>query len=399
MTEFKRVEPGDLITADLMNIVLGELTALGGRVTKLEDIIPGSTPQGGQPVLTRREPTGDVPVLLLLTLIGRNFSPISGTKVHLGSATITQFSEASDTRLSFQVPNVFVGLPRTVNVTVETLNGTSSPLSVRLQPPEDLQDGEVVVEDKTGDLAEIEEGKTYTLAWRVSSDTLQPATYDLSLVITSVEPAELADAWAENATLSTVQEKIAAGDPLDVTADVTVPTGAETATFALRAASVGGQFVRTSSVTTLTVGEMVEGSDERLVLTVPDQPPGNDAGTGFNSVQLVDGTIEVDYGATGSILVKIKPTISEAGRYQFSRTIENAGSPARWTSPNVAPTELVIEAGQEGDVKYGVRNLGTEADPPPDAVFVARAAKRNAANTADEYVSFIRIPIRGANVI
>src|SRR4051794_21944893 len=114
----KEVHPGDLIEADFMNLILEELIRLDEELAKLK----GTTtpPPAGAPILDDRNPRGDVRVGESLTLIGKNFAPIAQTRVNLGGQEITTFAPgATATDLSFQVPDLFSGLPKTMRVAVE----------------------------------------------------------------------------------------------------------------------------------------------------------------------------------------------------------------------------------------------------------------------------------------
>jgi hypothetical protein len=399
MTQLESVQPGDLITADFMNGLIDELTKLKGRVAILEGQTGPEPPTDG-PVLTRREPVGDVRVGRLLALIGNNFAPVEKASVHLGNVTIESNAftpDSNNTRLAFQVPAQFPTLPLSTKVDVETPQGRSGSLAVKVLEAEVTQGGKVFIDDQNTGLPKIEAGKTYTLTWKVRSETLQPATYDFELVFTGVDPASLLPEW-EKAALSTTQEKISAGSPVIVTAEVAVPTGAKAASIGLRATSTSGQITNTSSAVTLTVGTKPDESDIRMQLFVEAQPPLDEAGTAPNPVQKVDGTIEVDFGATGLINIKVQPT--QAGRYRFTSAIESLGQPARWATDKIKPVSAQVAAGAtQLTVAYGVKNLGSATSPPPETFFIARAAKRNADDTADEYVSFIKFPIRGADVV
>ena len=71
-----------------------------------------------------------------------------------------------------------------------------------------------------------------------------------------------------------------------------------------------------------------------------------------------------------------------------------------WATDTIDPGSLEISiGGPPVSVMYGIKNLGSDTAPPPDTFFVARVAKRNATDTSDEYVSFIRFPIHGAEVL
>lgn len=394
--DLQRVNPGDLITASFVNGLVDALAALEVRVEELENAPAAPpAPAPGAPVLERRQPTGEVTVGTLLTLIGQNFSPLSQARVRFGGEEITSFAlGSSSTRLAFQVPQL-TGLPRTVSVTASTPQGTSNALSVPVAERPPVQGGEVFVDDLTGELGTIEAGQTYTLRWRVRSETLLPVTYDFSIALSAVDPPESLPGWQGAITLNSEQEQIGAASPFEVVATVTVPAGAGTATIALRAESTDGQFGQTSAPVTLTVGEETELSDPRVQL-VPIEPTPLDPETGDpNPVRRVAGVYEVAFGATGIVQVEIQlqPEEEQGGRYEFRSSLEDDGG-GRWVAAAIAPAEILLDPGEETTVNFGLQNAGSPSSPPPATFFVVRAAKRNTADTADEYVSFTRIPIR-----
>jgi hypothetical protein len=216
--------------------------------------------------------------------------------------------------------------------------------------------------------------------------------------VTGVDPVGTLDDWEAAIELSDEQEEISAGSPFELTATVTVPAGADTATIALHAESTDDQFARTSAPITFTVGETPPVSDSRVQL-VSLAPQPFDPETGDpNPVHLVGGVYEIEFGESGFIGVEIQlqPEETEGGRYRFSAELEDDGG-GEWVLGAINPTTNLIDPGEEPTVNYGIENAGTAGDPPPETFLVAKAAKRNAADNADVYVSFTRIPIRGGD--
>jgi hypothetical protein len=127
----EHVQPGDLIKSEFINALISALETLETRVRSLE----GRT-VGGLPRLLSRTPAGDVEVDSPLTLVGQNFSmPASLNEVTLAGFPINQFTASDDTHLTFTVPDVFGGLPRTVPINVRSQVGLSlDQLEVRLLP-------------------------------------------------------------------------------------------------------------------------------------------------------------------------------------------------------------------------------------------------------------------------
>jgi hypothetical protein len=393
------VQPGALIRAEFFTQLIDELLALEARVEVLENQ-EQPTPGPGAPELDRREPTGDVKVGGQLTLFGRNFSPLAFTRVRMGGAPpITVFGPGStDTRLSFQVPDAFEDLPRLVSLTVSNPQGTSNPLTrirvVESRPP---QGGEVFADDRTQALGTIAVDTAYALKWLVRSETLLPATYDFTPLVFDVDPVSTVDAWNDAISLNSSHETISAEEPFEVELRVTVPHDAVSAKIALHVESTDRQFERTSNPVTLTVDEEPVLSDPKVgVVTV--KPPKFDEDGNLNRVHLVGDAIEVEFGAIGAIPVEIqlRPEETKGGRYQFRSDLADAGG-GRWQLRAIDPDEIILDPDEETTIQVGIRNNGTASAPPPPTVITVRAAKRNDANTADEYVSFREIPLRAGD--
>lgn len=389
------VRPGDLITALSFNELLEVIRDLQNRVTILETREATENP----PVLSDRVPSGDIEVNSLLTLRGYNFvQPSNKNTVYLGNVPIKQFATSSDERnLIFTVPDVFDALPRSVVVYVETDFGKSPSLEVRLLPRVQPQGGDVVVFDQTLPLGDIVAGGTYPLSWLVDSQTIRPAVYTFSLVFTNTVGAT-ADAWRAAATLTpNGAREIRPGNPLAVTASVQLPTGGKSANVALRVESSDGGFTNTSAALKLEVGTVAEVSDPRTLVTLLEPPPQNAAGTGDNPVRaaVINGTsgIEVVFATSGDVPVKVFPTAgSSAGTHTFTATIEDAGG--RWVVEGVTPPQAASISGGTREIAVTLTNTDTQRSSMP-TFLVVKAAHRPTGATADDYVSFVRVPIKG----
>jgi hypothetical protein len=132
---FTPVQPGDLITADLFNSLRAELNNLALRLAIVEQ---GTSTTG--PVISRADPTREIEVGSVLTLVGSGFdlatalSPLANTRVVLGGIVITQFQPGSDSnRLILRVPESFTLLPLDVEAIVRVgATSSSNPWPIRL---------------------------------------------------------------------------------------------------------------------------------------------------------------------------------------------------------------------------------------------------------------------------
>jgi len=391
------VRPGDLITADLINQILAELADLQTRVSVLE----GST---GGPLLTSRSPIGDLRVGELLTLFGSGFDPTPGNNtVFLDSVAVNAFLGGSDpTRLLLQVPDLFVGLPRLVEAAVKVGTRVSNTLQLRVLPRQDPQGGQIVILPQTAALGEIVVGQTYTLRWLVDAQTALPASYRFRLVFSELAGAT-ESAWTVLATLDPNGERqIVRGNPLAVTAAVTVPGGSSKAQIALEVKSSDGLFQRTSAPIPFDTGTTPEVSDDRAILTLPSAIGPFDGSGNPNplrSAKIAVGGNQLDglqlkFGASGDIPFKLFVTakVGAAGDYAYSAEVEAAGG--AWQIESVTPlSHTGLTALGERTITVRLRNTDSLSSTAVKYM-VVRAQHRPAGTSTGDFVSFIRFPIQ-----
>jgi hypothetical protein len=387
------VNPGDLITADFCNELIGTLIALDARVTKLEKgtvVTPG-----GAPVIEHRNPSGIVRVGDLLTLTGRNFSPLSRTRVRIGTApAITAFTgDSTDTRLTFGVPDAFASLPVSTTLVVETPLGTSSPpIGITIERALQQNPGRVLVTEDISGLAKIEVGKTYQLQWLVTSETLLPDTYAFSIDLDNGDPAGSESEWDGLIKLNVLEKQIVPTTPLLVTATVKIPD-VKSARLKLNADSAERH--GESGPITLKVGEKPPESAPGMKFIRVAQPP-NDANSDPNVVTEANGTVLFPAGATAWVFTEIQFAdllVELPASYRFFAELGSPTTGWRVTGDNRPATVIRNQHGGSVNVWYGLENTATTAAPHPTELIV-KAAKRK--DGADEYVSFQPISIDNA---
>lgn len=399
------VRPGDLITADLMSQVLADIADLQLAVATLQG---GGVTTSKAPVLISRDPTGDVEVGSKLTLLGISFRASGSTNtVMLGSVAINAFLVEDDTRISFQVPDSFTGLPRDMSVFVKNAKGPSQSLAVRVLPPTPVQGGQVVILDQTGALGQIGIGTTYGLKWLIDSQTLLPVAYRWRLVFTNLVGGASAQAWSDSTVFVPVgPTEIVAGSPLLVTASVTVPSGARSADISLLVEKTSGSFSKPSSPLRLEVGAMAVISDTRALVSLKTIPPLNPVNplepnpVRAANIVLSDGTslsgVQIKYGATGKIPCNMHVTsdTAAAGSYAYSVQIETPG--ALWATPSVTPTRSAQTVNSDRAITVTVTN--TDASSSVAFTYLVVIATHTPTGSATpDFLSFIRIPIQGTN--
>ena len=107
--QFQRVQPGDVITSDLFNLLLAEFAKLRDRVTVLE-----GTPSVGDVAITNLLPNlGIVRVAERLTVVGYGFGlSLGACQAFIDTVPVTQFlSGSSDEQLIFILPDTSAVIP------------------------------------------------------------------------------------------------------------------------------------------------------------------------------------------------------------------------------------------------------------------------------------------------
>src|SRR3712207_4582804 len=108
---FDRVEPGDVITSELINYVLDKLREHDERLTEIQ-----SNPTGSGLTVSEILPPDQEAVGRSLELRGSNFLfPPEQNIVRVGGVPVTQFLGSTSTFLRFIIPAVS-GAPRNVEL-------------------------------------------------------------------------------------------------------------------------------------------------------------------------------------------------------------------------------------------------------------------------------------------
>jgi len=394
-----QVQPGDLITAQFVNSLLEDINTLQLRVAALEGGVGG-------PVLVRIDPSNETSVGDLLTLVGSGFDIQPGkTTVLMSGVQISAFHLGSDsTRLMFQVPDSFTGLPKTVAVSVKVGDRSSTSLACLVNPLVPQQGGQVVIEPKTPTLGSIVVGNTYPISWEVDSQTLLPATYRFSLLFTGLTGSSVTAWRTASPIVPAGDQQITRGQPITVTANVKVPTGASKATISLDVISTDGLFHTTSSPLDLVVGQAPAVSDPRV--TFDPIAIGAAAQTVRKAQIVVDGVslsgVQVKFGQTGVIPITVRlqadaehpGTPTAAGDYTFTAVVETPAG--RWGVPVVAPLAAPgVAAGSTRSLNVTVQNTDAGTSTIPTFLKISAAHRPPGSAAPADFTAFIRIPIQG----
>ncbi len=171
----ERVNPGDLITASLMNDILK-------RLADLETAI-GQLPAASQVKITGLYPSGPLHIGDKLTVLGRNFGSPASNTVTLNEAVITKFDDGSDgNHLVFTIPVVQAATDQGAMVTLTVTNsqGSDSTTVILIKAAEPLAGRLEVDYHEAPAVAKIEAGKSYNFIFTVNAITTQDETFTLA---------------------------------------------------------------------------------------------------------------------------------------------------------------------------------------------------------------------------
>ena len=265
-SQLRLVHPGDLITADYFNGMTANLNDLAIRVSKLEGA-------SGGPVITAVLPKGEVMINALLSVTGTGFNDIPEYNVvMLGGKQITQFNQASSkSELIFPVPDLFTGLPKTVDLTVANDGKTSPAFPVQLKAQPREQHGEFLVTEAylpTGTLAADSDEK---FGWDVLASTTLDDQLTLSLVALNADPAASAAQWQAAAAFAPASPMaIVPGQTRRVDLTLHVPPGAKAADLQLKVVGIDGTTMKTSPVILWRAGKSLDPSSGFAVVTATE---------------------------------------------------------------------------------------------------------------------------------
>jgi hypothetical protein len=394
------VRPGDLITSALVNQMLHDIDDLLVRVAKLEGVAAG-------PVIFGLSPTGDIPILGGLTVLGSGFdSNLTNNTVLLGSVPITAFLPGSTaTQLIIQVPDQFPTVPTVVGVSVRVGTATSNTVQVRLVQQVSQQGGQVVLTSRTPPLGTVATGTPISLLWTVDSQTALPVNYNLDLVFTGLGGPPDVTAWRAASRLTpTGTQQIVRGSSLAVTASVTVPANATQGSVSLRAQSTDGLFSKTSDPITLTVGSAPAISDPRASVTIgsvgPFDSQGNPnplrsakitvSGSQLDGLQLLFGR-----GGTIPVLLALGNDPTAPGDYFYSAQVETPA--AAWQITSVVPASHTgVPGSGTRNVAVTLANVDT-TNSNAVTFLTIRAQHHPPGSATGDFVSFVRVPIQGVS--
>jgi hypothetical protein len=320
----QQVNPGDLITADLVNQILRDIADLNLRMAQLES---GSTTT---PVLQLFQPVDGAQFRAGEDLViqGRNLGFTQGTSVvTIDGIRATDYRTGStDDRITVRIPGVSTPTADGRDVVLVVSNGTSSAIrTLRIRPAQDLAGAmDVTWEDVTPN--PIQPGQRATFEFRLKSRANLDASYLVTPVISQVASAETWTAAAtvllQGAAVPSRLVPVAAGAERTIQIRIDpVPAVANGTTFSLSVAAVSGAVTGTTGRLRMSVGTAITLPDPDVTVSLstaeffPADSGTLSRGTEFDSVQ-VDRTatarltLVANITTPGEYLARIEPIAS-----------------------------------------------------------------------------------------
>jgi hypothetical protein len=303
------VRPGDLITADLINVFIASLLDLDSRIKLLEAVGPGGTAV----VITGLLPSGPVALQTELRIIGKNFGLPGSNVVTVDNSQITQFKAGSgDTQLIFDVPLLqgVVQGGKVVTLTVSNPQGFASTSLIVVPGVPTVPTGNLFV-NLTQSPADpkLLAGQSYTFVFTLKAITNLEEIYTLSPRVQAGWPAIIVD---QNNIAIAQEITLPKGDPPDgVSQDVRVrvsipgstPTGTATQLFlTVTSKRNPTQLSKPSGGDTITVGDSAPHPQLitvsfNTVLSPPPPTPTANVQAGVVVIPVINTQYRVDFSA------------------------------------------------------------------------------------------------------
>lgn len=361
----QQVNPGDLITADLFNQILRDISDLSVRVAQLEGSTGGGGGGGsGTLTITQVLPSGPVTAGDFIRIDGTNFGfSVGAHSVFFGSTRAIAFGPASsDTRLDVQVPDPVAGATEAgtqMTLTVGNLNDTATrPVTVRARPV--VTSGGLSLTYQGSRPATPAQNTQVLYDFELNSFASENLTVTLNPVVQVIPPlpagvpdpglaGTVAVLDADGTERGNRQVALAEGATKTVSVRVSLPNGTNGLRYSLSvAASAPGITPVNESIPSQQVGQAGEQPDATVTTF---EASGFVSGVGSVSsdtggVSGVDGTLNVRRNTTAIVDMRTEFAIANGvtNTYDLSAEVE---SPANgWTAaPNSTMPDPVSVTG------------------------------------------------------
>ena len=329
----EKVQPGDLITTDLANQMLADISDLQVRVLNLEVAGSGS----GQVVIERILPSDTVVVGQVIQIWGKNFDfSIGAQQVFFDNTPPTGGFKlgSSDNALIVEVPMIpgvtQAGKPIILSISNHLNTPVSRPLTVKL--PDIQVSGPVDVVIGTVTPVPIAAGQTAEFACTLTSR----ATMTANFAITTTIPGKIwtTQLLASDKTILTQPVNLVPRVPANIFVRVSVPGTANLEAFDLIVSAESGNAKGDSGVHSYTVGQATN-EDTTISFGNPSAVPSN---------SYSNGTISLAANGVATISIGINSTDAQ---YDLSlqlvpksgETTVASGWRVGWVDPTPSDTQ------------------------------------------------------------
>jgi hypothetical protein len=382
------VRSGDVITADFMNALLAELTALKDQVADLQSgdgtglAILSLVPSGAS--------TDPIRIGTDLQIVGQQFRfSAGGHRVSFDGVAVNAFKPGSNDSLLIVTVPVLPSVPvsgRDVVLRVENgLEGVNRTIKVR--PFSGVQGSVNVVfrDDVPNPVPDpFVAGGTASFAYRIQALTNLAAEFTLNVATTPSafqESAQVTD--TAGTPFANNRVALEPGATRDIVVTIPMPAGSNGQTFSLNVSASAGTVVGGDS-RGFTVGQAAEDLDDTIDLGSPvfsavdadgNPVPGASFNTGTNTIRLPAGvqgsmeftarfsvpgmyamTVEKASGATGWTVTRT-PQTHEEGDTHEDEVIRFTLKP---TASATTPTEITYRVKREGETLSQPRRYTVE---------------------------------------
>ncbi|MDD4979342.1 MAG: hypothetical protein PHI29_11990 [Gallionella sp.] len=272
----EKVQPGDLISSDLLNVVLAEVTDLQMRVLKLESL--GSYDQLS-PVIFGYIPLPPFYPAQQITMLGKNFStPAARNKVTIDGQTVQQYGTGTVGQLTFTAPSTLLvdDTERQVILRIENADGLFDTASVGVKKPAVIPTGAIKVAYKGPSVnTNVSAGGNYLLAFEVETAT-HPDALDYHLSVDSIWPAVIYESGATG-NQNQLNLNLVSGQKKLLTISVTVPgtvgsTDTIQLTLNILQTTLGTNVPAWSQTLKLTIGQPLPSANDMVGVAIKSLP-------------------------------------------------------------------------------------------------------------------------------
>jgi hypothetical protein len=383
----EKVQPGDLITTDLVNQILVDLAELQIRVGKIETgVVVKKSPE----ILGFIQSPPFYP-LQQIDMQGRNFSvPPENNKLTIDGNPVTQFSSGSTSQLlTFTIPSSLSvdTTERQVSLQIENADHLAVAVPIRVKERVVPPNGGLEVLYKGGPISTlVAESGSYELEYKVTPTT-RPEQLPYRLETTSVWKTEVFDE-VSSTWVTKLSKSLASATPYLVRVRVSVPSTANTGdrndvVLRIVQTTLGTQIGNGTSLTPLEVGQPVPSASDTVGISIKSLPQGT---------SIKDGLLLIDKPASGvtpGTLVTFLVTFSnkaEAGTYALS----SKPNSSRWNL--LTQTAVNRPANVPASTEVDVDISADKADAPnTEIIFVLSKTLADGSSFAATHVLAIGI--------